>query len=297
MDFVKIAAEAVPEESFEIPDAAGSISRFEQFVQDIWNGFTSAVPTILIAIVILIIGIIVSKVTLKLMEKAMDRSKLDLTVNRFIKSAVKIVLYVLVITIVLTVLGVPMTSIITVIGTAGVAVGLALQSSLSNLAGGFLILFAKPFRVGSYIKCGGEEGTVESITILYTKLLTVDNKAIYIPNGTAANAVVTNFSDMPTRRVDLSFSISYNEDYDRAVKAIETAISGSKLILREAESEPFIRMGEPGESSIAITVRLWTKTDDYWTVYFDTLEAVRREFIKENIEIPYNQLDVHVVNR
>ncbi len=292
MRFLLAAAQA--EENFEIPDVADGLSHFEQFVQNIWNGFVSAIPTILIALVILILGIVFSKIILKLMGKAMDRSRLDLTVNRFAKSAVKIVLYVLVVTIVLTVLGVPMTSIITVIGTAGVAIGLALQSSLSNLAGGFLILFAKPFRVGSYIRCGGEEGTVESISILYTKLLTVDNKAVFIPNGTAANAVVVNFSEMPTRRVDLEFAISYGEDYDRAVKAIETAIAGSPLILRGEGEEPFIRMSAHKESCIAVAVRLWTKTEDYWTVYFDTIENVRRQFVKDKIEIPYQQLDVHL---
>lgn len=171
-----LAAETVPASAAE-----ESLSRFERFIENIWTSFAARVPTILIALVILILGIVASRVAVRLMGKAMDRSRLDLTVNRFIRSAVKIVLYVLVVTVALTVLGVPMTSIITVIGTAGVAVGLALQDSLSNLAGGFLILFAKPFRVGNYIRVGGEEGTVESISILYTKLLTPDNKC-YLPS-------------------------------------------------------------------------------------------------------------------
>lgn len=147
-----LAAETVPASAAE-----ESLSRFERFIENIWTSFAARVPTILIALVILILGIVASRVAVRLMGKAMDRSRLDLTVNRFIRSAVKIVLYVLVVTVALTVLGVPMTSIITVIGTAGVAVGLALQDSLSNLAGGFLILFAKPFRVGNYIRVGGEE--------------------------------------------------------------------------------------------------------------------------------------------
>lgn len=282
-----LAAEAIPE-------AAESLSRFERFLENIWNSFVLRVPTILVALVILIVGIITSRVAVKLMGKAMDRSRLDLTVNRFVRSAVKIVLYVLVVTVALAILGVPMTSIITVIGTAGVAIGLALQSSLSNLAGGFLILFAKPFRVGNFIRCGGDEGTVDSISILYTKLLTPDNKAVFIPNGTAANAVVLNYSALPTRRVDLEFGISYSEDHDRAIKAIENAIEGNPMILREEGKEPMIRMSALKDSCVAVTVRLWAKTEDYWAVYYDTLDAVRREFIKEKIEIPYPQMDVHL---
>lgn len=292
MDFLSLLAAET--EIFPIPEPAEGLNRFERFLESIWNSFVLRVPTILVAAVILILGVIASRVTVKLMGKAMDRSRLDLTVNRFIRSAVKIALYVLVITVALTVLGVPMTSIITVIGTAGVAIGLALQNSLSNLAGGFLILFAKPFRVGNYIRVGGDEGTVEGISILYTKLLTPDNKSIFIPNGIASGAVVVNYSELPTRRVDLEFGISYDEDYDRAVKAIETAIEGDAAILREEGKMPFIRMSGCKESCVAVTVRLWAKTEDYWDVYFNTLERVRREFIKEGIEIPYNQLDVHV---
>lgn len=292
MDFLSLLAGET--ELLTIPEPAESLNRFERFLENIWNSFVLRVPTILVAVVILILGVIASRVAVKLMGKAMDRSRLDLTVNRFLRSAVKIVLYVLVITVALTVLGVPMTSIITVIGTAGVAIGLALQSSLSNLAGGFLILFAKPFRVGNYIRVGGDEGTVEGISILYTKLLTPDNKAIFLPNGTAANAVIVNYSELPTRRIDLEFGISYHEDPDRAIRAIEAAIEGDPLILREEGKMPFIRMSALKDSCVAVTVRLWARTGDYWTVYYDTLDAVRREFIKEGIEIPYNQLDVHL---
>ncbi|MCM1333704.1 MAG: mechanosensitive ion channel [Bacteroides sp.] len=281
-------------ELIPLTEAAEGINRFERFLENVRDSFLLRVPTIVVAIVILVLGVILSRVAVKLMGKAMDRSRLDLTVNRFVRSAVKIVLYVLVVTVALTVLGVPMTSIITVIGTAGVAIGLALQNSLSNLAGGFLILFAKPFRVGNFIRVGGDEGTVESISILYTKLLTPDHKAIFIPNGTAANAVVMNYSDRPTRRVDLEFTISYDEDVARAVKAIETAIGSDARILREEEKAPFIRMSALRESDVAITVRLWVKTEDYWAVYFDTLDAVRREFLRQKIEIPYRQLDIHM---
>ena len=155
---------------------AKETSALQKFFTEVWDGFVQKLPVIIVAIVILIVGILFSKLVVKLMGKALDRSKLDLTVNKFLRSVVKITLYVLLITIVLALLGVPMTSIITVIGTAGVAIGLALQNSLSNIAGGFLIMFAKPFKVGSYISVSGVEGFVNEINILYTKLRTYDNK-------------------------------------------------------------------------------------------------------------------------
>lgn len=273
-----------------VETAEKELGKFEELLDNIWSGFCGKLPVIIAAIVVLIIGIFLSRLTVRLMSKAMDKSRLDLTINRFVRSAVKIVLYVLVVTVVLTLLGVPMTSIITVIGTAGVAVGLALQDSLSNLAGGFLILFSKPFRVGNYIQCSGVEGTVESISILYTKLLTGDNKAVFIPNGTAAGAVVTNYNEMPERRVDLVFGISYEADYDEAKKAIAEVVAKNEQVLRE----PFIVLSSLDASSVAITVRLWTKSENYWSVYYRTLEEVRRAFDERGIEIPYNKLDVHI---
>ncbi len=271
-----------------------NVNGLSKFLGEIWDGFISKLPTIVFAIIILILGILVSKLIVKIMSKAMDRSKLDLTINHFIKSMVKIVLYVVLITVILTLLGVPTTSIITVIGTAGVAVGLALQSSLSNLAGGFLILIAKPFRVGDYISVSGAEGKVVTINILYTKITTLDNRAIFIPNGTASNAVLTNMTDHDVRRVDNVFSISYDADYKKAVAAIYKALAKCPKILDTEGHKPFVRMCAHSASSIDIAVRVWCSTDDYWDVYFDVIEHVRQHFIEDDIEIPYPQLDVHM---
>lgn len=270
------------------------LAGLNELISGIWNGFVSMIPTILFAILILIIGIIVSKITVKIMDKALDRSKLDLTINRFLKSVVKIVLYVLLITVVLTILGVPMTSIITVIGTAGVAIGLALQDSLSNLAGGFLILFSKPFKVGSFIESNGVSGTVESINILYTRLVTPDNKVIYIPNGMAANAVTVNYNEEKYRRVDNVIAISYDESYERAEVAIKNALASVDKIVENKDRETTIKLFAHGKSSIDIAVRVWCKTDDYWDVHFAVLKAIKDEFDKEHIAIPYEQLDVHI---
>ena len=275
-------------------DLAESVSGLNKLMTDIWNGFLEKLPTIIFAIILLILGIIISKLVVKLMGRALDKSKLDLTINHFIRSVVKIVLYVLLFTVVLTLLGVPTTSIITVIGTAGVAVGLALQNSLSNLAGGFIILIAKPFRVGSYISVSGVEGTVETINILYTKLRTLDNKAIFVPNGNASNAVLTNVTEADTRRVDNVFSISYDADYKQAVGAIYKALQKCPKILETEGHKPFVRMCAHSASSIDIQVRVWCRTADYWDVYYDMIEHIRMQFIEENIEIPYQQIDVHM---
>ncbi|MBO6228947.1 MAG: mechanosensitive ion channel [Ruminiclostridium sp.] len=277
-------------------DLVENVSGLNKLLTDIWNGFLEKLPTIVFAIILLILGIFLSKLVVKLMGKAMDRSKLDLTINHFIRSMVKIILYVLLITVILTLLGVPTTSIITVIGTAGVAVGLALQNSLSNLAGGFLILIAKPFKVGSYISVSGVEGTVESINILYTKLRTLDNKAVFVPNGNASNAVLTNVTESDMRRVDNVFSISYDDDYRKAVESINKAIAKCSKIHTDPDHKPFVRMCAHSASSIDIAVRVWCSTSDYWDVYFDVIEFVRAQFIEDGIEIPYQQVDVHMRN-
>ena len=287
--FVKLMAN-------EFDQVTESINGLNEFIYDVWNGFLSKLPTIIFAIVLLIVGMLLSKLTVKLMSKALDKSRLDLTVNKFLKSIVKIALYVLLITVVLTVLGVPTTSIITVIGTAGVAIGLALQNSLSNLAGGFLILFSKPFVVGSYIKSNGEEGTVDSINILYTRLITVDNKVVYIPNGMAANAVCINYNELPLRRVDQLVSISYDEDYEKAISSVRTALAKETKIITEGENAPFVAVSAQSASSIDITVRVWCKSADYWDVYFSVVKNIREQFIKDNIDVPFNQLDVHIRN-
>lgn len=275
-------------------DLVENVTGLQKFLNEIWDGFIEKLPTIIFAIILLIVGILLSKLTVKLMGRALDRSKLDLTVNHFIRSVVKIALYVLLATVILTLLGVPTTSIITVIGTAGVAIGLALQNSLSNLAGGFIILIAKPFRVGNYISVSGAEGTVETINILYTKLRTLDNKAVFIPNGTASNAVLTNLTEDGKRRVDNIFSISYDADYKKAVAAIHKALKKCPKVLDTDGYKPFARMCAHSASSIDIQVRAWCKTEHYWDVYYDMIENIRMQFIEDNIEIPYQQIDVHM---
>lgn len=262
------------------------------FFQGIIDELKKQAPNILFAIVILIAGILISKLVVKLMAKGLEKSKIDLTFHDFAKSLVKILLYTLVFIIALSILGVPTTSIITVIGTAGLAIGLALQNSLSNLAGGFIILFFKPFKVGDYVETNGASGTVTQINILYTCLVTPDNTAIYIPNGQVSNNKAVNATMNPLRRLDMTFPISYSDDFKVAIKAIEGVISEHPLALQDPE--PFVRVCEYGCSSINIVARVWVNTADYWTLHFDMLEQVKLAFDKNNISIPSNPLNLTI---
>ena len=256
------------------------------------NAFVGYLPTLIAAAIILIVGIVISKLVLKMMSRGMKHDVIDKTVSRFIYSLVRILLYALLATIVLAVLGVPMTSIIAVIGTAGVAIGLALQDSLSNIAGGFSIMLTKPFKIGDYIKVDDVEGTVEAINMWYTELHSYDNKAIFYPNGQITSKKVTNYTALGIRRVDMVYTISYNADFRKAMEVLKSITDAHELILKEPE--PKIRITELAESAVRITCYPWVKAEDYWTVYFDLNEAVKEQFDANGIEIPYNQLDVHL---
>lgn len=254
-------------------------------------------PTVIIAVVIFLVGKFITKLIMKFVDRCMGRSHIDETAQGFLKSLTNIILSAFVIVIALSVLGIPMTSIITVIGAAGVAIGLALQNSLSNIAGGFIILFTKPFCKGDYVITNGIEGVVDDIRILSTKLVTLDNKIVYIPNGMVSSGTITNFSREDKRRVDLVFSISYEQDFRKAIDIINGVISAHPLTVKEAGAyAPFARVSNLGASSVDITMRVWTKTSDYWTVYHDMIENVKTAFDKNGIEIPYSKLDVNIKN-
>lgn len=259
------------------------------------NSILGFIPTLLMAIIVFIVGFFLNKIILNLFAKGAEHSKLDQTVNKFLSSVIKIVVTAIVIIVVLSILGIPMTSIITVLGTMGVAVGLALKDSLSNVAGGVILLINRTLKVGDYVDIGGYSGTVDEVSILFTKITTVDNKDIFIPNGTVSTSAITNYSMEGNRRVDLVFGISYDNDHKKAISAINSVIEKHPLIVKELES--FVRLGELGASSLNITVRVWTKNADYWTVYFDLIEQVKEKFDAENIVIPYSQMDVHLIEK
>jgi small conductance mechanosensitive channel len=189
-----------------------------------------------------------------------------------------------------------MSSIVAALGTAGLAIGLAMRDSLSNVAGGFIIMFNRPFRAGDFVEINGKEGTVCQITILYTKLNTIDNKAIMIPNGKVASATITNFTQEELRRLELTFDISYFADFRKAENIIAEVVSKNPLALSvpNAPDEPYIRLSEHSASSIKLLLRVWVKSENYWELRFGLLAEVKDAFDSAGIEIPYKQVDVHI---
>lgn len=250
---------------------------------------------ILIGLLILSVGLFIIKWIRRHIKKSPHFEKMDQSLRSFISSFVSIALYILLFITLAMVLGIPATSFITVLATVGAAIGLALQGALSNFAGGIMILLFRPFQVGDYIETAGESGTVSEISVVYTVLLTPDNKQITIPNGSLTNAVIKNYSAMDTRRVDWLFTADYSCDSEMVKGIIENIISSHELGLKEPEC--FVKVSKCSDNGIEYTARLWTKKDDYWTVYFDVLEQVKKAFDENSIVIPYPQMDVHVKNK
>lgn len=268
------------------------VSKATNIFTGLGNRIKSALPSLIFALIMLAIGIVAAKIITHFVSKAFKRSKMDHAVRGFLISLIRIILYIIVIMMSLTMLNVPMSSIITIFGAAGLAISLALQNCLSNLCGGFIILFSKPFSAGDMIEFDGSLGTVQSITILYTKIITNDSKTIFIPNGKISDAKIINYTENPLRRVDMKFSISYNADYNTAREIILSAVKNNTMIL--SDPEPIVRMGEHNESSIVIDALLWTKNENYYEVKYNMNESIKSAFDDNNIEIPYNQLDVHI---
>ena len=245
------------------------------------------------ALAVLFIGLKLVKWLIKWIKKGRGFQKTDAGVQTFLVSLLKIVLNALVILTVASILGIPTTNFIALITSAGVAIGLALQGSLSNLAGGIMILIFKPFRVNDYIECSGGSGTVKEITILYTILDTPDNKRIVIPNGTVSNNAVVNYSFHETRRLDIPVSVSYGSDIEKVKEILLEEANAHNLVLKDPA--PFCRLTEHGESSLDFALRVWVNGDVYWDVNFDLKENIKVALDKNGIKIPFPQLDIHKI--
>lgn len=249
------------------------------------------VPTIIGSLIILFIGLfIISKLKLML-ERILSKAKIDPTLKPFLISLTTTSLKVLLLISVLGMLGAEMTSFVAIIGASSLAIGLAFQGALANLAGGVLLLTLRPFKVGDYINASGFEGTVEAIHVFNTVLVTLDNKMISIPNGNISNTSIININAKPTRRVDLNFGVGYEQDIDKVKKILTDICTSHKLILKDPA--PFVKLLEHGDSAIVFVVRAWCSTSNYWEVYFDLLELAKKKFDEENVSIPYPQMDVH----
>lgn len=251
-------------------------------------------PPIIMALVVLVAGLIVLFIVAKILKKALSRTTLDISLQKFFVKTLNIVGFVLILICALSTAGVSTTGLIAGFSAAGAAVALALKDSLSNIAGGIVLLITHPFVTGDYIEIGDYSGTVKEIDILQTTLLTPDNKTIVIPNGLLSSDEVVNYTKEPTRRVDLTVSVSYDNDIELAKKSVLKAAEGISLVL--SDPQPFVRVSEYSDSSVNLAVRVWCKTEDYWDVHFAMIEKMRESFEKDGIEIPYQRLDVNIVN-
>ncbi|MGJ8678648.1 MAG: mechanosensitive ion channel family protein [Akkermansiaceae bacterium] len=247
---------------------------------------------LILALVVLWVGLKLIHLVSKGLEKWFDKADYDLALESFIQSVVPIALKVILVITCAGVAGFPTTSLIAVIGAAGLAVGMALSGTLQNFAGGILILILKPFKMGDFIETQGHMGTVKSIQIFNTIINTPDNKRIILPNGPVATGALTNFSAEKKRRVDFVFGIGYNDDIDKAKSLIFALIQDDSRI--DKDPEPFIAVSALADSSVNLVVRVWADASDYWGINFDLLENVKKNFDKEGISIPYPQRDIHL---
>ncbi len=247
---------------------------------------------LLLAVITLIVGFwIIAKIT-KGFRKFFITKGFDETLQPFLIGILNYTLKILLVISVMTMIGIKMTSFIAILGAAGLAIGMALSGTLQNFAGGIMILILKPFKKGDFIEAQGHSGIVDEIQIFVTKLKSLDNKVIYIPNGGLSTSNLINYFQEPIRRVDFSFGISYSDDIDKAKRIIGEIIKAYDIALKDPE--PLVVIGGLGDSSVNITTRVWVNSDNYWECYFYMNEHVKKEFDKQDITIPFPQRDVHI---
>lgn len=273
-------------------DAAEAAEKGISLLDKFWSFLFNNGPKILGALIVVIVGLLLVKAAEKLIRKALKRSRIDETAHKLIIQIASISMKVLVFLCTAATLGINVTSLITLLGAVGLAASLAVKDCLGNLAGGFLVLFSKPFSKGDYIETNSVSGTVENITLVYTVLKTPDNKKIFVPNGEISAAKIINYSAEETRRLDLVYSISYSDDILRAKQILAEVTEASGLALKDPA--PAYLVAEHAASSINLAVRVWVKTADYWDLNFYMNEQVKLAFDKAGISIPFNQLDVIV---
>jgi small conductance mechanosensitive channel len=249
------------------------------------------IPSLIYAIIFYLVGRFVVNKLLVGLQLILEKRDTNLSLSTFLLGLVKALLFVSLFIGVATIVGVPMSSFFAILGAAGLAIGLALQGSLSNFAGGVLILLFKPFQVGDVIIGMGHKGTVQRIDILYTHLFTFDNREVVIPNGNLANADVINITSQPTRRVDMNVGVAYSSDLKKVRKVVLAILAKDSRV--HSDPEPVVVLTNFGDSSLDLVIRAWTDTDCYWEVYHETLEKIKETFEKEQIEIPFPQRVVY----
>ncbi len=267
---------------------------FKKYFEELMPKALNMGIRMVIAIVLFIVGLQLIKLIRKVVKKAMSKAKADVGVKQFVDSFINAALFVLLILMIAIECGIDAASIVAIIGSAGVAISLAVQGSLSNLVGGILILLLKPFNVGDYIEDAGsgKQGTVTQIKIFHTTLRTFDNQIIILPNGNLANNVITNVTKEAERRLDISVGISYNSDIDKAKDVLRDMLKEDVAVLKDKEFDVFVE--SLGESSVNLDIRFWVKKEDYWTAKFRITENTKKTLDKNGVTIPFPQLDVHL---
>ena len=248
---------------------------------------------ILLALVVAVACILAARLLFRLFDRLLQKSRIDKTLQGFIKGTSHAVVYFIMVVVVADCLDISIVSLVAVFSVAGLAVSMAAESSLSNLAGGIILLALKPFQVGDYVEAGSDSGTVQEIGLFYTRLLTADGKTVYIPNGDIASSHIVNYSREKQRRVEIKVTASYDSPVERVKEAVREAMAGVDGIA--AQPEPFVNVSEYKDSSIEYTLRVWTEPDKYWDVYYALMEKLKESFDRHQVEMTYNHLNVHMV--
>lgn len=265
------------------------LNKVTEFISNVWEN-------VLIAVIILVAGYFLTKLLMKIIKRWLDKSNMDFSLEKFILNTVRVICYIVLIISALSQLNISTTGLIACFSAGAAAIALALKDSLSNIACGIILLFSRPFVTGDVIEIEGDVCTVLQIDLIHTKVQTFDNKCIVIPNSVVSNEKVVNCSAMEKRRVDIKVPVSYNADIENVKKIITQVALNNKKVLPLPE-KPFIRMNSFNESSVEILVKVWTNTQDYWDVYYDMQEDIKKALEENNITIPFNQLDVHITDK
>lgn len=294
--------EAAPEQATDntVNEAVDAVTSMDpttilEFLKN--NGIDSSLfvnfgKDLIVAILIFYIGRFIVKLVVRGLIRVMDRQEVDTTLQTFVGNVVRVALMIVVIIAAIGAIGIQTTSFIAIFGAAGLAVGLALQGSLSNFAAGVLIVLFRPYKVGDYVEAAGIAGSVEQVQILTTVLKTPDNKQIIVPNSQIMDSIITNYSANDTRRVDLTVGVSYDDDLDKVAATLRELVDADDRILKDPECQ--IAVLELADSSVNFVVRPWARTSDYWGVYFDLTERIKKRFDDEGISFPFPQQDVHL---
>jgi small conductance mechanosensitive channel len=265
---------------------------WQAILNSIVNWATTSGVKLIIALLILLVSFKIINAVAKKFAKRAEKKGIDKTISRTLIYVFRLGMKILIAICLVGYVGIDTSGITALVTSIGVCAGLAVNGALSNLAGGVMLIITRPFKIDDYIEALGYSGTVEEIRITQTKLRTPDNKVVYVPNGTLSSAEIVNYSEKDVRRVEKTFSIAYDCDFEKAKQIILDICNSHELVLQDPA--PFVRVSNHGSSSIDIVTRVWTKSGDYWTVHFDLLEKVKVAFDENGIEIPFNQLDVNI---